>query len=282
MKQLNQQLIADYFLELKQKKQPKKPILIIGGCEKAGGTALLAAQACIQSGAGVTTVAVSQNIRASIRHALPECHTLSFMDTPDLLVALKKADIILIGPGLGLDKFAKTVFEAICEHLTEHQTLILDDDAIALYSLLEPRLLTKKVIITPNASTWRHLAKHKSRKHTPISLRIEQKRLKAVIVLKEKQLIICSGDDVYFNEMTCSNGFSNDIPDSLAGLITGLCSQLRCPLRASLLATYLYTNLTNELTRTQQTVRPSDLNAALSRFMKKMSNTSILSPKKHR
>lgn len=282
MKQLNQQLIDAYLLEIKHHKHKKRPILIVGGCEKAGGNAILAAQACVQAGAGATTVAVSQNVRSSLRHLLPECHTLSFMNTADLLVAVKKAAIILIGPGLGLDKYAKNVFESICAQVTAQQTLILDDDAIALYSLLEPRLLTKKIIITPKTSTWRHLAKHNTRNHTPLSLRIEQKRLAAIIVLKERQLVVCTDDEVYYSVIACADGLADDIPDSLAGLIAGFCSQFAYPIKATLVATYLYTRLLNDLKSTQHTVRPSDINNALPRFIKKMYRGQLISQNKNR
>lgn len=46
-------------------------ILIIGGSERYGGAAMIAAEACVKSGAGLTTAAVAQNVRSSLRSRLP-------------------------------------------------------------------------------------------------------------------------------------------------------------------------------------------------------------------
>jgi len=83
-------------------------VVLIGGNYLFGGAILMSAEATIQSGAGLTTVVTIEKNHAPIHARLPEAMVLDWQKD-DLTEALKTADVLLIGPGLGLEKESPTL-----------------------------------------------------------------------------------------------------------------------------------------------------------------------------
>ena len=51
---------------------------------------------------------------------------------------MTKADVVLIGPGLGENSKAEVVFQMVLEHISEHQILIIDGSALNLLAKAKP------------------------------------------------------------------------------------------------------------------------------------------------
>jgi NAD(P)H-hydrate epimerase len=104
-------------------------VLIVGGNEGMAGAARLAGEAALRSGAGLVSVATRPAHAIAITAARPElmCHGVS--DPAALNALIERADVIAIGPGLGRDAWARSLFDIA---LGSRLPLVLDADALNL------------------------------------------------------------------------------------------------------------------------------------------------------
>jgi hydroxyethylthiazole kinase-like uncharacterized protein yjeF len=104
-------------------------VLVIAGGLGMAGAARLAGEACLRSGAGRVTVATRAANVAAIAAGRPELMTCAVESTEDLGPLLKKVDLIAMGPGLGQDAWAQSVFAAA---MGAGKPLVVDADALHL------------------------------------------------------------------------------------------------------------------------------------------------------
>ncbi len=113
-------------------------ILIVAGSRGMMGAAILAARACLRSGAGLVTVATPQSLAPWIVSSLPTAMTLPLPETARGLLALEsktvlepllpRLDAVAIGPGLGVSAGVVAVVDWLID--TCPCPLILDADAL--------------------------------------------------------------------------------------------------------------------------------------------------------
>lgn len=104
-------------------------VLIVGGGPGMGGAVRLTGEAALRVGAGLVTVATHLPNVAAINAARPElmCHGV---DNAEALARLMmRADVLAIGPGLGMDAWARALLD---QALTFEGPLVLDADALNL------------------------------------------------------------------------------------------------------------------------------------------------------
>lgn len=104
-------------------------VLLVGGNQGFSGAIRLAGEAALRTGAGLVSIASHPDHTAWLNVGRPElmCHAI---DDPDSLqTLLDKASVVVIGPGLGQDDWAKRVFERV---LASGKTAVLDADALNL------------------------------------------------------------------------------------------------------------------------------------------------------
>ncbi len=104
-------------------------VLVIAGGLGMAGAARLAGEACLRSGAGRVTVATRAANVAAIAAGRPELMTCAVESAEDLGPLLKKVDLIAMGPGLGQDAWAQSVFAAA---MGAGKPLVVDADALHL------------------------------------------------------------------------------------------------------------------------------------------------------
>lgn len=104
-------------------------VLIVGGNHGMAGAALLAGRAALRSGAGLVSVATRMSHAALLTADQPElmCHGIETAD--DLLPLCERADVVAIGPGLGKDDWARSLWTAA---LAAQRPLVIDADALNL------------------------------------------------------------------------------------------------------------------------------------------------------
>ncbi len=104
-------------------------VLIIGGGYGMPGAARLAGEACLRAGAGLVTVATRAANVPAIVGGRPEliCHGVEDATAIDPLI--ERADVIALGPGLGQDAWAKSLFERA---IASARPLLVDADALNL------------------------------------------------------------------------------------------------------------------------------------------------------
>lgn len=121
--------------------------LIVGGNQGYGGAALLAARACLRSGAGLVSVATHAMYVGSFAAVCPEAMFAPVTEGGDLQALLSKATAVAVGPGLGQDGWAQSLLEAVL--LSERPT-VFDADALNLLATRAAVKLPHDSIITPH------------------------------------------------------------------------------------------------------------------------------------
>jgi hydroxyethylthiazole kinase-like uncharacterized protein yjeF len=104
-------------------------VLIVGGGRGMAGAAHLAGEAALRSGAGLVTVATRAENIAAIVSERPELIVRGVESRDALMPLIAAADVIAVGPGLGQDEWARTMFESV---LVANKPIVIDADALNL------------------------------------------------------------------------------------------------------------------------------------------------------
>ena len=106
-------------------------VLVIGGDYGMGGAVRMAAEAAMRTGAGSVTVATRPEHLNVVSGARPEimCHEVRTGE--DLLPLIDKAQVIVLGPGLGRTDWAKSLYTTVIE---SNKPTVMDADALRLLS----------------------------------------------------------------------------------------------------------------------------------------------------
>ncbi|TAH68477.1 MAG: NAD(P)H-hydrate dehydratase [Anaerolineaceae bacterium] len=104
-------------------------VLVIAGSEGMSGAAYLSAKACLKTGVGMVKVLSASKNRSIIQTLLPEALFASYDIDENLQSALSWADVIVIGPGLGLTAKAKELLNTVISS-NQKAKLVIDADAI--------------------------------------------------------------------------------------------------------------------------------------------------------
>jgi hydroxyethylthiazole kinase-like uncharacterized protein yjeF len=159
------QLLGEWTLpEATGTKYSRGQVLVVGGSRKTPGGVLLAGRSALRMGAGRLSVAVARSIAAHVAVSLPECGATPLDEDSDgsvtgvgsgaaLADELKRADAVLVGPGLDDAEGAVQLVHEIARALPAGTPLVLDSYALsALRSVTEEtrRALWNRVLLTPN------------------------------------------------------------------------------------------------------------------------------------
>ena len=137
-------------------------ILVIAGSPNMAGAAYFAAKAAYRTGAGLVKVMTAEENRLIIQEKLPEVILSTYstewaeQDSEEFKEYNKKqmewADVIVLGPGIGTEEYARTMVETVLGDA--YVPIILDADAINLaarYPYLK-NYFTENIILTPHLS----------------------------------------------------------------------------------------------------------------------------------
>lgn len=104
-------------------------VLVVGGNLGMAGAVALAGEAALRAGAGLVSVATRAAHTALLTGRRPElmCHGVE--EAAALAPLLARADVVVLGPGLGKDDWSRAVFGAV---LDSGLPLVLDADALNL------------------------------------------------------------------------------------------------------------------------------------------------------
>lgn len=108
-------------------------ILVVGGNYGMAGAAALMGEAALRAGAGLVSVATRPEHCMMLTARCPElmCHGIN--RAADLQPLLARADVVVLGPGLGQDAWAGAVFGAV---LDSGLPLVLDADGLNLLATM--------------------------------------------------------------------------------------------------------------------------------------------------
>jgi NAD(P)H-hydrate epimerase len=219
-------------------------LLIAGGFGKVG-SALLATEACLRSGAGLVSVHAPQCATIALQSTVPEAMYSSEPDEKFFATLPEKLEqYSSIGIGCGLGKEPKTLHAL--ENLLEALTLPLVIDADALNLISENPSLISKVppnsILTPHPKEFERLfgtTQDSLDKHRLLTERAVE--LQLYIVLKGAYTAVATPDgNCHFNSSGNPGMATGGSGDVLTGMLTGLLAQGYSPLDTCLLGVYLH------------------------------------------
>jgi hydroxyethylthiazole kinase-like uncharacterized protein yjeF len=207
-------------------------VLVVGGNDAMLGAPVLAATAALRMGAGLVQIAVPRAILATALSVTPELIglPLSGSNYRSLLEAAEKADILVIGPGLGESADAKSRLQRL---IRLKKSALLDADALNILAAGKswPKSFQLSAVLTPHPGEMKRLAKLLNRKEVPedddgrIELAtLAAKKFDAVIVLKGHRTVVADGEKVYLNrtgDSTLSKAGAGDVLSGIIGTLLG-------------------------------------------------------------
>ncbi len=228
-------------------------VLVIAGSVGMTGAAYLSSQSAVISGSGLVTLAVPKSLNGAMEAKTTEVMTLAVNDcgghmTADgidkILDAMKKADSILFGPGLGRSKDITLLLRMVLEH--SNVPVIIDADGINAaasdISILEN--CTCPVIFTPHSVEMSRLTGYELKY-------IENNRLETArefaekygvtVILKGHHTIVTGQDGVQYINITGNPGLATGgSGDVLAGITASLVSRGIEETTAAAMAVYIH------------------------------------------
>jgi len=228
-------------------------VLVIAGSVGRTGAAHLAAIGALRSGAGLVTIATPRSCVATLAAMAPEYMTEPLEETAagtiDFSAADRvldfKADVIAIGPGLGLDPSTAAFVHAVVER--SGVPLVIDADALNAFSGDPERLAGRDgvdVIVTPHPGEMARLLNIGIEQVQ--SDRLEHARDFAAahrchVVLKGHRTVIAAPEGRSFVNLTGNAGMATGgTGDLLTGMIAAWFAQLLDAEGACKLAVYLH------------------------------------------
>ncbi|NCU04574.1 MAG: NAD(P)H-hydrate dehydratase, partial [Chitinophagaceae bacterium] len=219
--------------------------LLMAGSYGKMGAAVLSAEACLRSGAGLLTVRSPRCgytvLQSSVPEAMvdtdPEEHYLTTV-SGDLL----RYEAIGIGPGIDLHEETAEMLVQLLQ--TAHQPIVLDADALNLLSIKKDlsKHLHEECILTPHPKEFERLF-GKAANDFDRMLLTQQKaeELNCVIVLKgHHTFIACPNGNAWFNHTGNAGMATAGSGDVLTGMLTGLLAQGYSAEDAAILGVYLH------------------------------------------
>lgn len=209
-------------------------VLIIGGDYGMGGAVRMAAEGALRVGSGLVTVATRPEHVPVVSTNRPEimCHQVASAE--DLLPLLKKATVVVIGPGLGKTDWAQMLLNTVLAH--DHPKLL---DADALNLLSNNPAQCDQWVLTPHpgeASRLLNTSVKTIQADRIATVKALQEKYKGVVVLKGAGSLVQSKNA---QPRLCSAGnpgmATGGMGDVLSGVIGGFIAQnLPLPLSAEL------------------------------------------------
>lgn len=212
-------------------------VLIIAGSKNMAGAAYLSGAAAYSMGAGLVRILTVEENREILQILLPEAIMTTYnskkIDWSSIQESLDFADVIVLGPGLSQDDYAKDIVDYVMKN--RKVPLILDADGINLLVKLQKWCYDRKdLIMTPHLGEFSRLTSKpidQLKKDLLTNAKIFAKEYGVIIVCKEARTIVAKEkEDFYINKSGNSGmavGGSGDVLTGIiAGLLAGRCDSL--------------------------------------------------------
>lgn len=246
-------------------------VLLIGGSVQFGGAILMASQASIGAGAGLTTVATDRANLTALHARTPEAMFIDWQDGDQVVKNIEKSDVIVIGPGLGTDQQAVDLVKRVFATVTQEQILMVDGSALTIMAenhLMFPR--KPYTIATPHQMEWARLSGIQLNYQTEHQLNEVQRQILNldVLVLKQHHTLIYAQNELRQLMIGGAYQATGGMGDVLAGTIGGFVGQFKNNhLKAVEAAVYAHSMIAQEMASHSYVVKPSFIADALPNYM---------------
>ncbi|AMB98539.1 hypothetical protein AWM75_00380 [Aerococcus urinaehominis] len=249
-------------------------LLLLGGNQQMGGAIQMSANAAINAGAGLTTVATAPINFPALHANRPEAMVLDRYDYQALTDQMAKNEIILVGPGLGRDtQDWQEIYQALMS-IDQRKLVILDGDGITLladqpasiYDLAKHHTL----VLTPHPGEWSRLSQGKIplTDNQAICQWANNHRLYLILKSEASRIFLPQGDYYYQNTAGNPGMATGGMGDTLAGMVAGLAGQIQPLEQALALATYLHSYIGDQLYQDHYVVLPTMIADQISYYLK--------------
>lgn len=229
-------------------------ILVIAGSKNMAGAAYFTAKAAYRTGAGLVKVLTTEENRTIIQEKLPEAILATYdsdwalHETEAFKEYIEKqtdwADVVVLGPGLGMEEYARILVETVLSNA--YVPIILDADAINLaarYPYLK-QYFTENIILTPHLSECARLTGRsidEIKENLIASAKGVAEEYGATCILKDAATVTARKDGAVFVNLSgtpaMAKGGSGDV---LCGVIAGLLAVGMDESQAASLGVYIH------------------------------------------
>lgn len=239
-------------------------VCLIGGDQHMMGAIQMAGLASLKVGAGLVKVITHPEHGIALTQALPE---LMCYSPEELTQQVKQAKVIGIGPGLGLKKWGKALFE---NSLEQPQTKVLDADALTL--LAQTPQKKSNWILTPHpgeAARLLNTTTETIQQDRITAIKAIQKQYGGVVVLKGNASLIYDGEHLEMCLAGNPGMATGGMGDVLTGTIAGLVAQGMPLYEAACLGVNLHAHAGDIIAQQkgQHGLLPTELASTLSQLM---------------
>jgi hydroxyethylthiazole kinase-like uncharacterized protein yjeF len=206
-------------------------VLIVGGNMGYSGAVRLAGVAALRVGAGLVSIATHPQHADFLNGSRPELMCHGIKNANELNALSDKADVIILGPGLGQTDWSRTLLQTI---LHCDKPLVVDADALNLIAL-NP-IKKSNWILTPHpgeAARLLNLSTKEIQHDRMAAIKALQKKFGGVCILKGNGSLVMGENQI---PAICEAGnpgmATAGMGDVLSGVIGGLLAQ-QIPLEIS-------------------------------------------------
>jgi len=215
-------------------------VLVVAGSRAMPGAAALVTGACVQVGAGLTTLCAPEDVCRVVLSRVPEITTIPLSENSEGILDSKALDLIsprlneftavVIGPGLGTHPATIEAVRAIVE--TREGTLVIDADGLNAIAgateILQQRNQKGHIsILTPHAGELSRLVGRPAPDLDADRLRAARDAttdLASIVVFKGPGTVIAGGE-TFINATGGPALAQGGTGDVLAGMVAGLLAQ---------------------------------------------------------
>ena len=253
-------------------------VLLIGGSENYGGAIIMAAEAALNSGAGLISVATHAVNLDALHARNPEIMFIDWRDR-NLVDLITKMDVIVCGPGLGTGTVAQQLLATVSQNVSHNQILVLDASALDMMGQ-DKNLIPKHaslVILTPHQMEWQRLSQIRIPFQTDSANLDALKKIfptqNAILVLKSNHThIYTNTDQIFVNPLGNPGMATGGMGDTLAGIIGGFTAQFGDNLDSVLAAVFIHSLAGDKIAENNYVVRPTKISALLPQLMKEFAS----------
>ncbi|HGK3451649.1 TPA: NAD(P)H-hydrate dehydratase [Streptococcus pneumoniae] len=276
MKVINQTLLEKVIIERSRSshKGDYGRLLLLGGTYPYGGAIIMAALVAVKSGAGLVTVGTDRENIPALHSHLPEAMAFALQDKQLLKEQLEKAEVVLLGPGLGDNAFGEDLVKQVFAGLKQNQILIVDGGALTILARTSLSFPSSQLILTPHQKEWEKLSGitiEKQKEDTTASALTSFPKGTIFVEKGPATRVWQAGQSDYYQlQVGGPYQATGGMGDTLAGMIAGFVGQFR---QASLyervaVATHLHSAIAQELSQENYVVLPTEISRYLPKIMK--------------
>lgn len=226
--------------------------LLVAGAYGKMGASVIAAKACLRSGAGMLTVQTPKKGIEILQSSIPEAMVNADEDEELIteLPSLDKFTAVGIGPGIGTNAATESVIKKLLSYALP---MVFDADALNILANNKTWLsfLAPDTILTPHVKEFDRL----TQKHINDFERLETAKQfsiknRCIVVLKGAytQTVMPDGS-VFFNSTGNAGLAKGGSGDTLTGIILGLLARGYTPPQAALIGVYIHGSAADNTTK---------------------------------